>query len=190
MIYIAGTGRSGTTYLTHVLNKYLPNFAEHEPSTREGFKIGVGYGVFYYAKPNDVLWLCVREPLSCISSLAKLMSYRDEYAQYSTNNTRGQWSDSDLKLAMSHYLYWNAQCEMLSPYDPVQIEEAAEWLPDIVRLSEGDVDYLGLQKCIDSVDKKTNTRKRSQNFTWEDLEKENELLALGIMRMAERYGYE
>ena len=52
------------------------------------------------------------------------------------------------------------------------------------------MDYLGLQKCIDSVDKKTNTRKRSQNFTWEDLEKENELLALGIMRMAERYGYE
>ena len=178
-------------FLTKVLNKYLPDFAKPEPNDREGFSVGIGYGVFHFAEPKDHLMLSVREPLACISSLAKRMGYRDEYARYTVNNTKNDWNQSDLTLAMGHYLYWNTQCEaLLNGQRPRQIEDVSDWLPTVIKLSGCALDYEELQRCIDSVDTNINGRKRPANFTWEELEEENILLTRGIKQMAERYGYE
>ncbi|MCK4829567.1 hypothetical protein KA005_78305 [bacterium] len=189
-IIILGCGRSGTQFSA----KYL---------TQQGFRVGHerlkynGISSWFLAVQNTqvpsgpnfemvknlgfTIIHQVREPLASISSIQALG--KPNWRFIASNIPIDLSSDTKTLMAMKYWFHWNKMAEQITEYR-VKVENFQD---DILKYIDSDLKNPGKEKEITKNDK-INTRKHT-SLSWEDLEKEDEKLAMEIKQLAKKYGY-
>lgn len=193
-LLITGCGRSGTKYISALLN----NMGLDVPHEVKMGKHGISSWLM--AAPNrSYPWgpQCdinsfthilhqVREPLKTITSLSTFSpiswKYISKYIKIKPN-------DSILIKSMKYWCRWNRMASKLSQYT-YKVEDIADIFPKFCQ----EIGYKSLQNknyIISNVKTNINSRKKKYNkiYTWEDLYNANYALADKIYHQSISYGY-
>ena len=191
LIIITGCGRSGTTFSSKVLRQMGLEIG-HERLKKNGIsswymvsqkkKVELGPSLYDLEKFEKIIIHQVREPLPAISSMLSTGSPSWRFLSYEIPIDIE--NDSKILKAMKYYFYWNKQTENITNIR-IKAEEFTLSIEKI--LKEHNLNY---NSGTVNIDKKTkvNTRKHNQ-LSWQDLTKEDEILAEKIKKLGEEYGY-
>lgn len=178
---ITGCGRSGTTYITKVLqNNGVPAFHE-----RCDADCAVSWKLLFEKdrkKHYQVVLHQIRNPLDCISSMTTAGANSWKFIQ----NRIPEISPADPIIVKSakYWYYWNKRAESISSLS-YPIEHLSTYLPAINRLLKIDIKY----ETLTQISNTTNTRKHC-SITWEYLRKNlPKELFNNIQAYAKKYGY-
>ena len=188
MFLITGCGRSGSTYITRVLQHCGLDVGHHRLG-KDGavcsfycFKTDK-YPVKTHPVPRphfDVILHQIREPLKTIASIQTGRSWKW------TCRLLPVGEDAPLLTRCCYnWLVFNeeAECQAALTYRIEALEEA--W-PEIQQLLGFTYNYT---KAVTGISKKTNARKHGA-VTWEDVRTFAPLIYCDIREAARRYGYE
>ena len=145
-------------------------------------KVPLGPSLIDLKKHKLLILHQVREPLSAISSMQSLGSpswrFLEKLIPISLQN------DSKIVLAMKYYYYWNLKTEEIASIR-VKAENFGERIKDI--LDQYNIIYKDQNITINEKTK-VNTRLHSK-LSWDDLTKEDRVLAEKIKSLAKKYNY-
>ena len=185
MFLITGAGRSGSTYMTKVLQKCGLDVGHHKMG-KDGIVCGfycMDAKKYPTGMPSpcpkfDVILHQVREPLKSIASLQTGRSWK--------------WTSQFLPIpkdapilvkACYNWLIFNEHAEKQALWT-YRIENLENVWMDLQRVLVFDTPY----DKVANISKKTNTRKHN-SVTWEDVKKAVPEIYEKIKNAAERYGY-
>lgn len=182
-LLITGCGRSGTKYITHVLNN-LGIYVQHEKRGRDGT-------VDWHQAKNlgkiehryDVILHQVRHPLKVISS-CQTISNRSWNIIGKEIPIRDR--DSLILKCMKYWYYWNKF-----------VDNCCDWTYQLEQIKNEEVfvkfcSYVGVaphKLALDVMQSDYNKRSHD-NLSWDDLRKENKKLTSNIMGLARIYKYD
>lgn len=188
MILIIGCGRSGTKYITKVLQQCGLD-VRHEKWGKDGiasfYLAGEGELPRWHFKglsPKwefDVILHQVRDPLKVISSSFAFRQPRT--FSFINENIPTEGITDPVVWGMVYWYYWNLLAERKASftYQVEKLEENWDWIKK----------QLGINcpwKMVKGISKKTNTRSHPV-LSWKELE--GKPLYSEIKEMAKRYGY-
>ncbi len=202
---VVGTGRSGTTFTTALLQR-AGIAVEHEavftqtgprdPGRLEGDVSWMA--VPYLARfPGPILHQ-VREPLAVIDSLLDLGLFARDFADKIHRPWRNflerhfHLSGDPLLDAMRFYIEWNARCEPFASVR-VRVEDQPQGIADFAEQiypGKGPLikqELARISRNLNSREERRVPRTRARGLVFEDLPAGPDRDALGDMR--ERYGY-
>lgn len=188
MFLITGFGASGTMYTADIFQK-LGYDVGHEKSGKDGV---ISWKHLPKYKEYDVVLHQVRHPLRVLGSaitgrnrnLKIILNYFPEYLnEYDMDKI---YSDK-LLMTMWAYFLWNQWAEQVSTLT-YMIEDFDSRYKEIFKL-------VGLKppKNLPNISKSINTHKHRNtymNVTIDDLYERDKLLAMDILDMSLRYGYD
>jgi len=182
---ITGTGRCGTMYLTTVLRHAGCSNVWHE---RPKAPILLSWGLAPLWENKDKCLHVVREPLSCIRSLASTTTMGWLYSSYHIERRFGVdlHEENMLYRCMYRYHAWNLMCEDISCHT-FQLENVDQHVGILAEFCEGDQDRI--LKSIDETKTVNQRRKHLPKLTWDDLFEKDEELTQKIQEQTKRYGY-
>ena len=190
-LIIIGCGRSGTTYTSQLLKKNGYDVG-HEVIGANG--ISSWYlvsdkqfhletpGFDFFKNYEFTVVHQVRNPLDSISSMLTAQNYSWDFIDKELSlNMR---KESILLQSMKYWFYWNkaAQKKAVWTYKIEELDENLSKLLSIAKFKTKKIKY------VDSVSKKTNSRKH-RSLSWQDLEDEDLNLTHNIKELAREYGY-
>jgi len=186
MFLITGCGRSGTSYMTKVLNNCGLNVG-HEALGRDGVVSGrYCYEAEFYPgahpapRPHfDVILHQVRRPLKTIASV---MTGRSRL--WSQQFVPVELTASTLRFSCYYWLTWNLEAERQALWT-YRIEDLEDVWLDLRRVLCFDTSY---DLATSGVPKNTNSRQHA-SVTWQDVKKAAPEIYEDICLTADRYGY-
>ena len=196
-VLVTGCGRSGTLYMTNVLQAMGLNVG-HETDGPDGT---VDWHAAAWPEERtahyDVKLHLVRHPLDVFASLKDIKSTSWRYIESFAGHAPGLggWA-----RCMSHWLRWNLMAEDVCGTDDVyQVEEIARQrnLEDLfLTLYPPELDAAvftsALVGRVQEVSSRTHTRANGKSYhrpTWEELGQADPILAGKVRFLAESYGY-
>lgn len=179
-LLISGCGRSGTKYITKLLNE-LNVIAFHEVQETK-CEVIVDWHLLCNNPFKEIPMIHqVRDPLKTISSVTKISSVSWDLIKEKIPIEK---TDSTILKAMKYYYHWNklAQTQSLYTYRVENIENEIEKILELVGVKEYD------KSIIDNIPKNVNTRKHT-DYSWDILKRIDLPLANKIIELGKSYGY-
>lgn len=199
---VTGIGRSGTGYVATVLTKLGLNCGHeavhgpqgpriwHRPPWGDSSWLAMPY--LDQQTPGTVLRTVVRDPRRWIGSW--MASHPDNNAQVKPytdflQEHTGYWHDNSSLLERSVRLWVNWNRRSLLKAKPVQIEDAASWIPDLIEEVGGfRPDNSAVFRVFRNTPVTINTRRKpSKVYSWGDLE--NTQFGPALLTLATELGY-
>jgi hypothetical protein len=190
-LLIIGCARSGTTYITNVLNRCGYKVG-HEWPKRDGacsWEMAVNTDKVPFGRGKkghhfERVFHQVRHPLKVISS-HYYTAPPESFAFIREHLPEISGEDSLLTQTAKYWYYWNLLCEKQSEWTYRVEELSSRWGEFEERMGKK------LDKtALDVIPKTTNTRGSFTYLTWADLEKELDPdLYQKIRDLSQRYGY-
>jgi len=185
MNYIVALPRSGTKYITTVLND-VGVTAAHEKKISKGVEIDWKNAVCKF-KPTDIILHQVRNPLDVISSLSTISfaGHGGLILKHVPN-----CKTSSLLNFMKFYYHWNEYCESKSMFTYKIEDMNSELLEKIISLFQiKNTVHLDQFANIPTTVNTRKTKKTYKKVTWIDLKECSEEYYNLIQDQAKKYGY-
>ena len=189
LLLITGCGRSGTTYICHLLREN-DIVIGHETEGQDGTASwpmtildakNIPWGESAKDYKFHFIFHQVRNP---IHTIASCLTLADSSWDFIKKYIPIKPSDSKLLMAMRYWYYWNLLAEKISSFT-YRIEDIDITLPQIIkRVGKGKFNVGSLK----NTSRKINTREHIL-ITLKDLEKEDSILCNKIINLAKKYGY-
>jgi len=188
MFLITGCGRSGTVYMSKVLNRAGLRVG-HERAGEDGavspiWVVGGKHYPRYHQQGQrpefDLVLHQVRHPLQAIASLTTTMPSSWKWL---AKHVPICLEDHVVQLAAEFWLYWNLLAQGASEY-MYRIEDLEQAWPRIRQLTGAKGPY---GDAVEGIPKDTNKRSH-RVLTWHEIESATPL-AGAIRRLAKQYGY-
>lgn len=191
-IVITGCPRSGTAYITVLLNALGVKIG-HEAVREDGIAswllaarsnkgpYGPGFSKLG-TRPLAVVHQ-VREPLATIASMTTLLGPSWKFAASHIDCAR---EPSLVRMAMKLWVGWNALTEKIAE-KRYRIEEIDTVLPELLKFFNR-APAGNLQAVLADIPRNVHTRPHD-TLTWQDLEREDQALSERVREMSKTYGY-
>lgn len=175
-IAIIGCARSGTKYISEVLN-YLGLKIGHEYDNTNG--IVDWHKTCSDLKHYDLILHQVRNPLNSIASITTLLP--ESWELIKKHIPEINEDDTLIVKCMKYWYYWNLLAEKHKAYfyNIESIETLLPSLCDMLKVQHKDISHIA----------KDLNKRNHVTLLWENLITEDEQLAIKIKELAAKYGF-